>query len=68
MESSAKVLYQNGMVTISELTEDEAQKYREMSAGVQQEKDVIRWIADKDGERQILEQRADSFNRIRLRI
>jgi hypothetical protein len=53
-------------VTITPLTEDERKKYLAMNPGVTQDAEVIRWIADNDRERHIIELRAYGYNKIRI--
>ena len=62
-----KEIMKNGMLTISKLTEEEAEQYRKMEVGIIQTKDKLISVAEKDGIKQIIEQTADGFSRIRVK-
>ena len=66
METDAKTIYKGNIVTVTTLTEDERKKYLAMNPGVTQDAEVIRWIADNDRERHIIELRAYGYNKIRI--
>ena len=68
MQGEGKVLYRNGMVTVTALTEEEEAEYRKLKPGVYQTKETIRSVAVQDGEMRILEARADGINRISLKV
>ena len=62
-----KTVYTNGLVTVSLLTEEEAHRYRNMDPGVYMTSDMIRWVAENDEEKQIIETTATGMNRIRVK-
>mgnify|MGYP003319151226 CR=1 FL=1 len=68
MRGEGRVLYHNGMVTVTELTETEKAEYRKLKPGVYQTSDRIRSVAVQDGEMRILDMTADGVNRIRFRL
>ena len=68
MRGEGRVLYHNGMVTVTELTETEKSEYRKLKPGVYQTSDRIRSVAVQDGEMRILDMTADGVNRIRFRL
>lgn len=68
MKGEGRVLYHNGMVTVTELTENEKKMYRKLKPGVYQTADLLRSVAVENGEMQILETTADWINRIRFKL
>lgn len=64
---SKTVVFTDGLVTVSLLTEEEAEKYRNMAPGVSMTNDVIRWVAENDEEKQIIETTATGMNRIMVK-
>lgn len=68
MKGEGRVLYHNGMVTVTELTEEEKAEYRKLVPGVYMTEDMLRSVAVEDGEMQILETCADGVNRIRFKL
>ena len=61
------MVYTDGLVTVSFLTEEEADKFRNMTPGVSITNDMIRWVAENDEEKQIFEITATGVNRIRVK-
>lgn len=61
------MVFADGLVTVSLLTEEEADKYRNMTPGVSITNDMLRWVAEKYEEKQILEITATGINRIRVK-
>lgn len=68
MQSNEKVLYKNGWITVSRLTEAEVDEYLKLKPGIYVTADKIRQVEVADGEMRILEQMADGLNRIKLKI
>lgn len=64
---SKTVVFTDGLVTVSLLTEEEADKYRNMTPGVSITKDMIRWVAENDEKKQIIETTATGMNRITVK-
>ena len=64
---SKTVVFTDGLVTVSILTEEEAEKYRNMTPGVSITNDMIRCVAENDEEKQIIETTAKRMNRIRVK-
>ena len=64
---SKTVVFTDGLVTVSILTEDEANEYRKMAPGVTITNDVIRWVAENGEEKQIIETTATGMNRISVK-
>lgn len=62
-----KNVFTDGFLTVSVLTEDEANEYRKMTPGVSITNDLIRWVTENDEEKQIVETTATGMNRIRVR-
>ena len=62
-----KKVYTDGLVTVSILTEEEANRYRNMVPGVYITSNMIQSVAENDEEKQILEITATGMNRIRVR-
>lgn len=62
-----KMVYTNGFVTVSILTEEEEHRYRNLVPGVRQTSEMIQWVAENEEEKQILEITATGMNRIRVR-
>lgn len=61
------MVFTDGLVTVSILTKEEADKYRNMTPGVSITNDMIRWVAENDEEKQIIETIATGMNRIRVK-
>jgi hypothetical protein len=61
------MVYTDGLVTVSILTEEEAENYRNMTPGVSITNDMIRCVAENDEEKQIIETTATGMNRIRVK-
>ena len=53
--------------TVKELSEEEAAKYRQMPVGLEQKSDVIRSVAEEDGNKYIFELNADGFEWTKVR-
>ena len=68
MKGEGRVLYHNGMVTVTELTENEKERYRKLKPGVYQTEELIRSVAVENGEMQVLETSANGVNRIRFKL
>lgn len=68
MKGEGRVLYHNGMVTVTELTENEKEMYRKLKPGVYQTEELIRSVAVKNGEMWVLESSANGVNRIRFKL
>lgn len=68
MQSTEKVLYKNGCITVNTLTKAEVEEYLKLKPGIYVTADRIRQVAVADGEMRILEQTADGLNRIKLKI
>lgn len=62
-----KKVYNNGLVTVSFLTKEEAHRYRNLVPGVRQTSEMIQWVDENEEEKQILEITASGINRIRVR-
>ena len=62
-----KAVYTNGLVTCMFLTDEEANRYRNIVPGVYQTSDMIQWVAENDEEKQILEFTTSGINRIRVK-
>lgn len=62
------LLFTNGLVTITKLTEVDQEKYRKMKPGVYLFQDMIRNVAIEEDEMKILEVTAEGMNRINLKI
>ena len=60
-------VFTDGFVTASILTEKEADKFRNMTPGVSITNDMIRWVAENDKEKQIVEITAKGMTRIRVK-
>ena len=60
--------YHNGMLTVTFLTPEEQDWYRQLKPGVTQTADMIRIVAIQDGEMQVLEQHSSGVNRIRIKL
>ena len=60
-------VYTNRFVTVSILSEEEAEEYRNMVPGISITNDMLRCVAENDEEKQIIEITANGFNRIRLK-
>lgn len=61
------MVFTDGLVTVSLLTEEEADKYRNMTPGVSITNDLIRCVAENDKEKQIVEITAKGMTRIRVK-
>jgi len=57
----------NGFITCKLLTNEEVSEYMAMPVGIAQTADMIRWVAEDEEERQIIEQTANGYNRIKIR-
>lgn len=68
MKGEGRVLYHTGMVTVTELTENEKSVYRKLRPGVYQTEELIRSVSVKDGEMQVLEISTNGVNRIRFKL
>ena len=68
MKGEGRVLYHNGMVTVTELTENEKEMYQKLKPGVYLTEELIRSVAVEDGEMQILETSERGVNRIRFKL
>ena len=64
---NGKVVYSDGILTCTLLTDEEAAAYRSMIPGVRQTSEMIQWVAENDEEKQILEFTANGMNRIRVK-
>ena len=64
---SKTVVFTDGFVTASILTEKEADKFRNMTPGVSITNDMVRWVAENDEEKQIVEITAKGMTRIRVK-
>ena len=60
-------VFTDGFVTASILTEEEAEEYRNMVPGVSITNDMVRWVAENDKEKQIVEITAKEMTRIRVK-
>ena len=60
-------VFTDGFVTASILTEEEAEEYRNMVPGVSITNDMVRWVAENDKEKQIVEITAKGMTRIRVK-
>lgn len=60
-------MFTDGFVTASILTEKEADKFRNMTPGVSITNDMVRWVAENDEEKQIVEITARGMTRIRVK-
>ena len=60
-------MFTDGFVTASILTEKEADKFRNMTPGVSITNDMVRWVAENDEEKQIVEITAKGMTRIRVK-
>lgn len=61
-------VYENGLIKCRILTEEEAQRYKDMPVGLSQSLDGIRSVAVKDSIKEIFELTADGFSRTRVKI
>lgn len=60
MDGEEKVI--SPLMRVTLLTESEAEKYREMPVGFSQDAHTLRTVAEKDGEKRILEITSEGFN------
>lgn len=60
-------VYTDRFVTVSILSEEEANEYRNMTTGVSVTDEMIRCVAENGEEKQIIEITANGFNRIRVK-
>lgn len=58
-----RVLYTNGFVTVSEMTDEEIAECRNMDVGVEQTSTMIRHVAEHEGKKYILEITANGVTR-----
>ena len=65
---NGQCVYQDGMITVSILTDDQARPYREMPVGLSQDATTIRSVAERDGKKQILEFTADGISRTIVKV
>lgn len=68
MKVEGRVLYHNGMVTVTELTDNEKEMYRKLKPGVYLTEELIRSVAVEDGKMQVLETSENGVNRIRFKL
>ena len=60
-------VYTDRFVTVSILSEEEANEYRNMTPGISITDEMIRCVAENGEEKQIIEITAAGFNRIRVK-
>lgn len=63
-----ETVYENGLIKCRILTEEEAQRYKDMPVGLSQSLDGIRSVAVKDSIKEIFELTADGFSRTRVKM
>ena len=60
-------VYTDRFMTVSILSEEEANEYRNMAPGISITNDMLRCVAENNEEKQIIEITANGFNRIRVK-
>lgn len=68
MAGEPRILYQEGLVKVRMLGDDEIAEFRKLRCGIYQTATAIRSVAIHDGCLHILEQTRDGFSRIRMKI
>lgn len=68
MAREPKILYQEGLVTVRTLGDDEIAEFRRLRTGIYQTAKAIRSVAVHDGCLQVLEMTAEGYSRIRMKI
>ena len=61
-QTDRKVLFSDGCLKVRLLTPEEAEPYRNMQNGISVDANVIRSVAEENGEKRILETTADGFS------
>ena len=63
-----KILYKNGLVTITQLSKGEVKELRKLRCGIYQDADRVRSVAERDGIVQIMDTTENGIERSRIRV
>ena len=66
MGKASRIVYDNGIMKIKYLSDEEVEPYREMPVGFGMNAEKVWCVSERDGEKRIIEQTADGVSAIRI--